>query len=127
MADELPRTVPDEIDIHRIIWVKLNRRWRAIHYALGIAATICSITVAWQPPFLLTLPSVLPVLAWISALCISLATFFVPIRKAKGYVSAARILTDACNRYKFDHDYDIRELLNAVKLGEDLISRSEEL
>jgi len=54
-----------------------------------------------------------------------LMTFLMPSRRAKAYVNAWRILNDACNRYKMDENYQISELLNAVKKGEEIIAPSD--
>lgn len=125
--DDTPREVPVEIEQHRAIWVRLNRRWRAIHYYLGGVATVCAITVASQPKVLGKVPMLLDSAAWVSAVCIALMTFLVPFRRAKGYVSAARLLTDACNRYRLDPSFKMKNLLDALREGEDLVSKGEEL
>lgn len=124
--DEIPRVVPEEIDAHRRLWVRFNRRWKMLHYALGISATASAITVASQPEFLKSIPHLLEAVAWTAALCVALITFLVPSRRARSYVSAARTLTDACNRYRFDPEYKMKQLLDAVKHGEELISRGED-
>lgn len=127
VEDERPREIPPEVEEHRIIWVRFNRRWRKIHYVLGVTATVFAITVASQPSLLKSVPGLLGVVAWISAICVALITFLVPLRRAKGYVEAARLLTDACNRYKLDPSFKMKHLLDALKEGEHLISRGEEL
>lgn len=123
---DVPRTVPEEIDVHRRLWVRFNRRWKSLHYALGIVATSFAITVAAQPGFLKAVPFLLEAVAWLSAVCVALMTFLMPSRRARGYVAAARILTDACNRYRLDQSFKMKHLLDAVKEGEDMISRGED-
>lgn len=128
MEDEpQARQVPQEIQDHLTIWVKFNRRWRKIHYILGVTATFCAITVATQPSLFQKIPHLLGILAWMSAVCVASMTFLIPLRRARGHVSATRILTDAYNRYRHDEKYEMKELLDTLKEGEDLISRGEEL
>lgn len=127
MEEKIPRTVPDEIDVHRRIWVRAHRTLRTVHYLLGTIGTICAITVASQPSFVKSVPSLIEVLAWVSALSISLITYLMPLRTSKGYVAAARILTDSCNRYKLDPDFTMKELLDAVRKGEELISQLDDI
>lgn len=124
--NDLPREVPEEIDVHRRLWVHFYRRWKALHYVLGIVATCFAITVAAKPGFLKSVPYLLEAVAWVCALCIALITFLMPSRRARSYVAAARILTDACNRYRLDPNFKMKHLLDAVKEGEDLISRGED-
>jgi hypothetical protein len=124
--NEIPRDVPEEIDIHRRLWVRFNHRWKALHYTLGVVATCFAITVAAQPGFLKAIPHLLEAIAWASAVCVALITFLMPSRRARSYVGAARILTDACNRYRLDPNFRMKQLLDAVKEGEDLISRGED-
>ncbi len=127
MSEEhVPRDVPDEIDVHRRVWVRFNRRWKTLHYTLGIVATSFAITVAAQPGFLKAVPYLLEGIAWICAVCVALMTFLMPSRRARGYVAAARLLTDACNRYRLDPSFKIKHLLDAVKAGEAMIERGED-
>jgi len=117
------REVPEEIQhlLHK--WVAYRSRWWAMHYILGITATVASITVASQPQ---VLPSgVLGVIAWVAALAVALITFLIPSRKARAYVTAARALTDACNRYRLDENFKTKHLLDAAKEGENIISTSD--
>ncbi len=119
------RTLPTEIEQLLLAWDKYFHTWWAVHYGLGITGSVCAITVASQPKFLLALPHLGEGFAWISAICIALITFLMPSRRAKAYVNAWRILNDACNRYKLDEKYTIEELLNGVKDGEGIIGTSD--
>ena len=118
------KTLPNEIEQLLLAWDKYFHTWWAVHYTLGITGTISAISVASQPKFLLGIPYLFDGFAWISAVCIALMTFLMPSRRAKAYVNAWRILNDACNRYKMDGNYQISELLNAVKKGEEIIAPS---
>ena len=119
------RPLPEEIEQLLTAWYKYFHKWWAVHYFLGIIGTICAITVASQPKFLLDIPYLLDALAWISAICMALITFLMPSRRAKAYVAAWRLLNDACNRFKLDQQFPIQELLDAVKKGEEIIGRSD--
>jgi len=119
------RPLPEPIDLLLTAWYKYFHKWWAVHYFLGIMGTICAITVASQPKFLLNIPYLLDGAAWISAICMALITFLMPSRRAKAYVAAWRLLNDACNRFQIDKQFPIQELLDAVKKGEEIIGRSD--
>ena len=121
---ELPKDVSETLDF----WLHHKFKWWRFHYGLGIAALSCSVTVASGPKFeqlFSAAPVVLDVLAWISAICIGLVTFLGPTRRARAYVAAARVLSDARNRYVNDPNYPLKKLLDAVQEGENIIARSD--
>jgi hypothetical protein len=109
-----PRIIPDEIEQRLSAWRRYFTRWWNVHYALGITGTVSSILVASQPKFLSNINHLMEIFALISAICIVLITFLMPSRRAKAYVSAWRILTDACTRNRVDETYSKRELLDAL-------------
>jgi hypothetical protein len=121
---ELPKDVAETLDF----WLHHKFKWWRLHYSLGLAALLCSVTVASGPKFehlFRAAPVVLDILAWISAICIALVTFLMPTRRARAYVAAARVLSDARNRYVNDANYPLEKLLDAVQKGEDIIARSD--
>jgi len=121
---ELPKDVAETLDF----WLHHKFKWWRLHYGLGIAALLCSVTVASGPKFehlFNAAPVILDMLAWISAICIALVTFLGPTRRARAYVAAARVLSDARNRYVNDPNYPLENLLDAVQEGEDIIARSD--
>ena len=121
---ELPKDVAETLDF----WLHHKFRWWRLHYGLGITALFCSVTVASRPKLanlLSVAPTVLDVLAWVSAICIALITFLGPTRRARAYVAASRVLSDARNRYVNDPTYPLEQLLDAVQQGEDIIARSD--
>ena len=121
---ELPKDVSETLDF----WVKHKFKWWKLHYGLGTIALVCSVTVASRPQFarlFSAAPMVLDILAWVSAICIALLTFLGPTRRARSYVAASRVLSDARNRYVNDPSYPIEKLLDAVQEGEDLIARAD--
>lgn len=121
---ELPKDVAETLDF----WLHHKFKWWRLHYCLGIAALLCSVTVASGPKFehlFSAAPVILDALAWISAICIAMVTFLGPTRRARAYVAAARVLSDARNRYVNDPKYPLNKLLDAVQEGEDIIARSD--
>lgn len=119
---EIPKKITDLLHI----WDKLFHRWWVYHYLLSIAGIIASITVASNPKFLSGYhPEILSILAWLSALCMTLITFLMPSRRARAYVAAWRLLYDACSRYELDDTYPMKELIDIMKKGEDIISSSD--
>jgi len=121
---ELPKDVAETLDF----WLHHKFKWWRLHYGLGVAALLCSVTVASGPKFehlFSAGPLILDILAWISAICIALVTFLMPTRRARAYVAASRVLSDARNRYINDPNYPLKKLLDAVKEGEDIIERSD--
>lgn len=119
------RTLPDEIEQLLLIWGRLFRKWLFVHYALGITGTVVAITTASQPKFLLNVPYLIDGFAWISAVCIALITFLMPSRRAKAFTDAWRKLNVACNRYKMDEEYTIKELLGVVKECDNIVASSD--
>lgn len=121
---ELPKDVAETLDF----WLHHKFKWWRLHYGLGIVALVCSVTVASRPQFanlFSAAPTLLDVLAWVSAVCIALITFLGPTRRARAYVAASRVLSDARNRYVNDPTYPLEKLLDAVQQGEDIIARSD--
>lgn len=113
----LPKQLPKDIGETLDAWLAYKRRWWFIHYFFGISALVGAVTVASGYGF--------TIVAWYTAVCVAIVTFLTPSRRARAYVSAARILSDARNRYLNDPDYPLEKLLDAVKEGEDLIARAD--
>lgn len=120
------KRMPKEIEATLSVWMTLRWRWWVYHYALGIVALLCSITVASRPQLQSLVPEALVnVIAWVAALAVGLITFLAPSKKARSYAMAARVLSDARNRYESDPDYPVQKLLDAVRDGEEHVSRSD--
>ena len=119
------RTIPREIQKQLSDWGKLYRRWWVYHYALGISATVASITVASNPKLLHPIPNLLETLAWLVACLVALITFLTPSRRAKAYLGAWRTLHRERVRYTADPASPLQDLLDAAKKGEDLICQSD--
>lgn len=132
MQRQLPKDVQETLSA----WLVYKHRWWFVHYFFGISALVGSVTVASRPlrtvrrdapktrrEFLTRLG--FDIIAWFTAVCIAMVTFLMPSRRARAYVAAARILSDARNRYVNDPNYPLQKLLDAVKEGEDLIARAE--
>lgn len=130
------RTLPKDIEETLSVWLAYKHRWWFIHYFFGTSALIGSVTIASRP--LRTVRREAPksrrdffaalgfdVVAWASAVCVAMVTFLTPSRRARAYVAAARILSDARNRYLNDPNYPLEKLLDAVQQGEELIERAD--
>jgi hypothetical protein len=120
-----PRIIPDEIEQRLTAWRRYFTRWWNVHYILGIAGTVSSILVASRPQFLLNIHYALESFALIAAICIVLITFLMPSRRAKAYVAAWRILTDACTRYRLDETFSMHQLLDVFTEAEKIIEGSD--
>ncbi len=121
---QLPKEVAETLEF----WLHHKFKWWRLHYGLGIAALTFSVTVASRPQLSHLFDgasTVLDILAWLSAACIGLVTFLGPTRRARAYVAAARVLSDARNRFVNDPEYPLEKLLDAVRQGEDIIARSD--
>ena len=119
------RVIPKDVDARLRAWQRLYHRWYFIHYVVGIAGIVCSITVASKPEFGAKIPYLIDSLAWGSSVAIALLAFLVPIRKARVYAAAWRRISDACGRYAHDENVPTQKLYDAIKRGEDLIEGSD--
>lgn len=119
------RIIPEDIDARSRAWLRLYQKWYTIHYVIGIAGIVSSVTVAARPQFVSGIPYFLEILAWMSSIAIALLAFLAPIRKAKVYANAWRLITDACGRYKHDDSVPTEKLYDAMKRGEGLIGGSD--
>jgi hypothetical protein len=116
---QLPSQVANILDV----WDTLFHRWWVYHYLLGIAGLLSSIIVA--AGYRLFSQQIISILSLLAAICMGLITFLMPSKRARAYVAAWRLLNDACNRYINDDTFTIKELLDAQKKGEDIISNSD--
>lgn len=119
------RTVPAQIQRLLNAWYFFFRLWWIYHYSLGIIGTVSSISVASNPKFMQGVPYLLDGLAWLAAICIALITMLTPSRRAKAYVSAWRLLRDACTRYETDPSFSLQKLLDTAKRGEEQIGQAD--
>ncbi|HYX29560.1 MAG TPA: hypothetical protein VE863_13420 [Pyrinomonadaceae bacterium] len=120
-----PRIIPDEIEQRLTAWRRYFVRWWNVHYTLGITGAVSSIAVASRPLFLSNRPFVIEGFALIAAVCIVLMTFMMPSRRAKAYVSAWRILSDGCTRYRLDETFSMHDLLDVFTEAEKIIEGSD--
>ena len=121
----MPRDVPDEFRGRLTAWYKFFWLWWGVHYFLGIVGMVSAILAAVasvQPNLLPGYPAIPGI---VSAVFVSLLTFLRPSHPARGYTEAWRKLSGACNRYRFEQEFTLRDLQNAVDEGERLIKESE--
>lgn len=118
--NEIPQEV---LDIEKV-WSKLFHRWWFYHYLIGILGALSAVTVASNPQILLKVPYSFDVLAWLSAICVSLLTFLEPKKRGRGYVAAWRILHEEIGKYKYssDPDKNVEHLFETVRKGENIIA-----
>ena len=106
-------------------WFWYMKAWRVFHYSLGIGGVVFATAVAARPSLLAAVPYLLDSLAWLSAACVGVLTLSRPHGRANAYAAAWRSLSDACNRYALEPDFDMASLLDAVAKGEQLIQASD--
>lgn len=118
-----PRNIPPEIVSRLSVWRNRFYLGWAPFYLFWVVGVVSAILAATQPPFLPATPLVPGI---ISASCISLEAVVRPLpRLARPYSKAWRILSGACNRYKFQEDFSFEQLQNAVDEGEKVIELAE--
>ena len=119
--NEIPKEV---IDIEKA-WSKLFHRWWFLHYLIGILGAFSAVTVASNPQILLKVPYSFDILAWASAICVSLLTFLEPKKRGRGYVAAWRLLHEEIGKYKYSDNPEegVGQLFVTIRKGEEFIAR----
>jgi hypothetical protein len=125
LPQAISRNVPFEAAIKLETWMSLMIRWTRIHYTVGIVGTLIAATVAARPTILKRRPRFFNSIGWLSVLCIASLTFLQPSKKAKVYFQAWQVLDDACNRYRIDAAYDIKQVLDAMDKGDKILAASD--
>jgi len=119
------RKVPEDIESLRQTWYSLFLKWNKIHYTLGIFTIVAGITTASRPAVISNIPAVMDLLAWLAAVGIALVFFLAPAKRASGYIDAWRHLTENVKRYQLSETFPAEHLVEAVKLGEQMIRSAE--
>lgn len=119
--NEIPKEV---IDIEKA-WSKLFHRWWFLHYLIGILGAFSAVTVASNPQILLKVSYSFDVLAWVSAICVSLLTFLEPKKRGRGYVAAWRLLHEDIGKYKYSDNPEkgVEQLFVTIRKCEEIIAR----
>jgi hypothetical protein len=98
------------------IWLRQHKKWIALHYIFGGAAVAGSTIAAaiansgwteWQIAF-----------STIAAISAGLITLTKPADRAGNAIRAWALLDKAANRYRFDPEYPIQGVLDALAQGE---------
>ena len=120
---EYKNNIPKEILVLHDSWKRLYHRWWAIHYTIGMIGTISAITVASNPKFLSGYTLSIDILAWVSAVSVSVLTFLEPKKRARAYVAAWRLIHEEMGKYKYGENKNIKLLFSTISKGEEIISR----
>lgn len=107
-------------------WWKYFHRWWLVHYVLGIAAVILSVTVASKPSFLSESEAFYELVAWLAAITTGLLTFLGPEKRARCYRRAWSVLNNQITRYLADQKYTVEHVLKAYDEGEKIIHDTHE-
>ena len=114
-----PRNVPSDILERLTDWNKSFLKFQRFNYGLGSVGLLASLlTIAF--------PQYGQYLAIISGACFGLLGYVNPRNQYTKYVKAWRILSDATMRWKYEESFTLKELLNAVRRGESIITEFEE-
>jgi hypothetical protein len=92
-----------------------------LHYILGIAAVILSVTVASKPFKVADGSNTYEILAWALAAVTGVISFINPERVADRYQQAYRVLNIEITRFRSDQSYTVNHVLKAYERGEDII------
>lgn len=76
--------IPSDLQATHDRWIKLSRRWQALHYLFGTCAVVLSALVAGKAGG----PAWTARLGIASAICAGMVTLLSAQRKAKGYLMA---------------------------------------
>lgn len=108
--------------------------WNAVHYLLGLVATIGTVFIAANNDSVSTQGTfqVLPcvgidqsALSIAVAICTAILTFSKASAKANAYIQAWRIVNAVKIRCEIDPDITSREIVDAVEKAEEIIGKSD--
>ncbi|MEX2036015.1 MAG: hypothetical protein WEA28_12560 [Xanthobacteraceae bacterium] len=119
------QAIQDHVKI-RDDWRKYYRLWSVVHYAIGLAAVLCSTLVAARPTLLGFTENVVTLFAWLVAALTGILTLLTPDKKADKYMRAWSILNTQIIRYNSDEDYTLDDVLEAYHRGENIIFETNE-
>jgi len=119
--DIMERTIPEDIKDRLKAWQFYFKLCYFLYYSLGTVSIILSLTIIYLA-FAITSAKVIAGLSFSASVCNALNYFLLPYKRAKGYVSAWRILSGAIIKYKVDTSVDVKQLSKAIKEGEKIIA-----
>jgi hypothetical protein len=114
------RGLPSKVDARCRDWQEHFKFWRWFYFTTGTIGAIVSALAATQ------LGQKTPYLAVGASICFAVLGFTHPERKYFQYVRAWRVLDVACQRYEYDHEFTVEQLLDAVQHGEQIIAEVED-
>src|SRR4051794_19154649 len=94
-----PTMLPKEFTERRDAWFRYFKRWRALHYSIGITTVFLSIAATSK---LVRNDTAISILTSLAAAGAAVLTFLRPLEQGSAYISAWRILDAACDAYQFD-------------------------
>jgi hypothetical protein len=116
--------IPPDVEHIYNDWNWYRRVWWFLHYLIGIAGMMASLTVANKPQFLQDAPLFLNAIAWLSALCVGLLVFLEPRKRARAYTTAWRVLHKRIGEYRHGTEPGSKtNLLEGISQGEEFIAK----
>jgi hypothetical protein len=117
------KRLPAEIAERCSCWYRHFKFWRRFYFTIGTIGAIVSALAATQ--LAQKNERYGPYLAVGASICFAVLGFTHPERKYFQYVRAWRVLDIACHRYQYDHGFAIKQLLDALEEGEQIIAEVE--
>lgn len=121
------RECPKQVLALLTAWWRAFWFWNVVHYTLGLTATIGTVIIASDSSFAyknnLSLPH--QSLGILVAICTAIITFSKASNKANAYIRAWRVVNTARIVYEVDLNSSDKDLLNAVKNGEEMIGKAD--
>lgn len=115
------RVCPEQVLALLTAWWRAFWVWNAIHYTLGLTATIGTVSIAANTSTAYDHQS----LGVVVAICTAIITFSKASDKANAYIRAWRIVNTARIVYEVNPVSDNKELLYAVKKAEEIIGKAD--
>jgi hypothetical protein len=102
-------------------WHVLGFLYGTAHYLIGTVSIILATTVASKPPFLGKNPDTFSNIAYLSALCTALLTFFTAKDSADRYIRAFHALQDEIELFEIDLARNYSHLEAARQRGDAIV------
>jgi hypothetical protein len=116
------RELPEKVAERCSCWLRHFKFWRWFYFTIG---TIGAIVAALAATKLGQDKNYGFYLAVGASICFAVLGFTHPERNYFQYVRAWRALDIACRRYQYEHEFTIKQLLDALDQGEQIIAEIE--